>query len=87
MAEIRHITTAERPSRGGHYVLIERAGSGEFVASGVSNRASDVFYAPEPVDDVQTAIAAADAWADLNGVPVVYVVDSLSAGPNNGGVP
>ena len=80
MAEIRHITTAERPSRGGHYVLIERA-------SGVSNRASDVFYAPEPGDDVQTAIAAADAWADLNGVPVVYVVDSLSAGPNNGGVP
>ena len=88
MAEIRHITSAERPERGGDCVLIEPAGSGKFVASCVSShRASDVFYAQEPVDDVQAAIAAATAWADQNGVPVVYVVDSLAAGRTDGGVP
>lgn len=88
MAEIRHITSAERPSRGGDCVLIERAGSGKFVASCVaSHRASDVFYAQEPVDDVGAAIAAANTWADQNGVPVIYVVDSLAAGRDDGGAP
>ena len=88
MAEVRYITSAERPERGGDCVLIERAGSGKFVASCVaSHRASDIFYAPEPVDDVRTAVAAADAWADLNGVPVVYVVESLATTAGSRGAP
>ncbi len=88
MAEIRHITTEQRPSRGGDFVLIEQAGSGKFVASSVfSHRASDIFYAPDPVEEVQTAIAAANTWADLNGVPVVFVVEGGPTSQDNNGVP
>ena len=87
MADVQRITAAQRPERGSDCVLIEHSGSGWVGSSVLSRRASDVFYAAEPVEDLQSAIAKAVTWADLNGVPVVYVVEGLSSGPDVAGAP
>lgn len=74
MVEIRDISASDTPPDTVDYLLVERAGD-KFVVNGAatSGPKSATFFRAAPYDTEKVAVAAAVAWAERNGVPVVYV--------------
>lgn len=74
MPDVREIDAHEKPPQDADWVLVERTPSGKFTANGSTGWAKGAaFFRPPNFETQVAAISAALAWADENGVPVVYV--------------
>jgi hypothetical protein len=73
VVEVRNLQDNEIEPRGASWVLIEKMG-GNFAVSGkAQGKAIDASFAPRGFDTAEQAIKASVTWADLLGIPIIYV--------------
>jgi hypothetical protein len=53
--------------------LIEKAGDRYAITGRAQRESIDAFLAPRAVESAEVAIKASVAWADLLGIPLIYV--------------
>ena len=72
IVEIRGLAGDMSP-KGAAWVLIEKAGDRYAITGRAQRESIDAFFAPRAVESAEIAIKASVAWADLLGIPLIYV--------------
>jgi hypothetical protein len=75
MVEVLNLTDGEAEPDGAAWVLIEKKADEYIITGRASGRTIDASFAPCGFDTAEAAIKASVAWADLLGIPVIYVRD------------
>jgi hypothetical protein len=75
MMEVRNLRPDETQPSGPAWVLIEKIGDKYAVRGQANHKAVDASFAPSDFDTAEVAIKASVAWADLLGIPLLYVKD------------
>jgi hypothetical protein len=76
VVEVRNLGSNQAGPDGAAWVLIEKVGDKYSVTGRASQKAIDASFAPREFDTAEEAIKASVVWADLLGIPVLYVRDS-----------
>jgi hypothetical protein len=73
LVEVRNLADGEAAPSGAAWVLIEKVGE-TFAVNGQANGNSiAASFSPRGFDTGEAAIKASVAWADLLGIPLIYV--------------
>ena len=75
MVEVRNLQGDKVEPRGVSWVLIEKFGENFTVCGKAQGKAIDASFAPRGFDTAEQAIKASVTWADLLGIPIIYVRD------------
>ena len=81
MVEVRNLQDSEKEPQGASWVLIEKTGDHFAVCGRAQGQAIDASFAPRGFDTAEQAIKASVTWADLLGIPVIYVKEPGEASP------
>jgi hypothetical protein len=72
IVEIRGLAGDMSP-KGAAWILIEKAGDRYAITGRAQRESIDAFFAPRGAESAEIAIRASVAWADLLGIPLIYV--------------
>jgi hypothetical protein len=76
MTETRKIGKGQQPPRDTDQFLIDRVGTHSVVnGSAITGSKDAIYFLPPPYGTVEAAISAANAWAEANDVPIIYLRD------------
>jgi hypothetical protein len=81
VVEVRNLQDSESEPQGTSWVLIEKMGDNFAVCGRAQGKAIDASFAPRGFDTAEQAIKASVTWADLLGIPVIYVKEPDEASP------
>jgi hypothetical protein len=73
VVEVRNLQGDVGEPKGGSWVLIEKMGDNFSVSGKAQGKTIDASFAPRGFDTAEQAIKASVTWADLLGIPVIYV--------------
>jgi hypothetical protein len=75
VVKVRNLQDDAVEPRGVSRVLIEKLGENCTVCGKAQGKAIDASFAPRGFDTAEQAIKASVTWADLLGIPIVYLRD------------
>jgi hypothetical protein len=73
VVEVRNLHDNDGEPKETSWVLIEKMGENFSVTGKAQGKTIDASFAPRGFDTAEQAIKASVTWADLLGIPVIYV--------------